>query len=104
MALDWCSGTEIVGDGKGVLVKPVQAYDEPVTIVSTWGNALDYMPDDRDFTTQLQFLYDNPHERLATAERGMNAARKWNWDLATDVVQSAIETTMAKRRAMLPAQ
>ncbi len=98
IALDWCSGTEICGDGKGVLVKPL-----PYKSVSTWGGALDYHVDEDDLVAQLHRLYDNPDERRAIARRGMEWARTVSWDAAADSVQRVIERVMAKRQSIPPA-
>lgn len=98
MALDYCSGREICGDGRGVLIKPLD-----YTNASTWGNALDYHPDVNDFAAQLERLYAHPHERAAIAERGMAWARLTTWDAAADNVQMVIERVMAKRAALPPA-
>lgn len=99
MALDYCSGAEICGDGKGVLIQPID-YAVP----GTWGNAEDKFPDMNDLVGKLQHLHDHPHERAAIAERGMAWARQQTWDAAADAVQDAIERVMAKRRAIPPAQ
>ena len=101
MAIEWCSGAEICGDGYGVLVDRI-AHTE----VSTWGGALDYFADYDDFAKQLQFLYDHPEERHAIAQRGMERARTWTWDASVDNVVKVIERVMDKRRAIppLPAQ
>jgi glycosyltransferase involved in cell wall biosynthesis len=95
IALDWCSGTEIAGDGKGILV---QALD--YTSVSTWGGALDKYADPVDLASKLQWLYDAPHERKAIAQRGMTWSRLQSWDAAADSVQKVIERVIEKRRAV----
>lgn len=95
MASDYCSGPEIVGDGKGVLIKTLDAF-----AVSTWGNALDRLPDDNDFGAKLQWLYDNPAERAALAEKGMAAARSHTWDHAADAVQATLLKVYEKRKAL----
>lgn len=77
MALDWCSGTEICGDGKGVLVKSLDYQT-----VSNWGNALDYHPDVHDFAEKLAWLADHPDERHRIAERGQAWAQSFKWDSA----------------------
>jgi glycosyltransferase involved in cell wall biosynthesis len=97
MAMDYCSGAEICGNGNGVLIKPVD-----YTSVSTWGGALDYHPDVQDFADKLQWLHDNPDERRAIARRGMEESRKHTWDAATDAVQGAIEQALSKRRKSVP--
>ena len=94
-ALDWCSGTEICGGGFGELI-PALAY----TSYSTWGGALDKHPDMDAFVALLTRLHDNPDARRATAKRGMERARTWTWDAATDNTAMVIERIMSKRRAM----
>lgn len=85
LALDYCSGAEICGEGRGALVKPL-----PYTTVSTWGNALDHHPDVADFTATLTRLHTYPAERRAIAERGMTWARSLSWDAAADAVYHAL--------------
>lgn len=96
MALDWCSGTEIVGDGKGLLIPPI-AY----TSVSTWGNALDKFPDLDHMVSELQRMHDHPDERSVIARRGMEWAREQLWSKAVDNVVSAIERVVVKRQQMV---
>lgn len=92
IALDWCSGTEICGDGKGILIAPIE-YDS----IGTWGGAVDKYPNTPQLTAELQKLYDNPDEKRAIAKRGMNWARQQSWDLAADSVVKVIERVMSKR-------
>lgn len=93
IALDYCSGTEICGDGKGVLVKPIEYW-----AVSTWGSAKDMFPDMDDFWIQLQRLYDSPHERAVIAEKGMNWSRQQTWDKPADVMYTVLQGVMEKRQ------
>lgn len=92
MAMDWCSGTEIVGNGKGLLVNPI-AYRS----VSTWGNALDCYPDIDHAVSLLNRMAENPDERRLIARKGMEWARQHTWDHAADAVQGCIERVLAKR-------
>lgn len=80
-AMDYCSGREIVGDGKGLLIKPIE-----YTNVSTWGGADDYFPDVGDFVAKLNEIYHNPPVRQMIAQKGMAWSRQQSWDLATDNV------------------
>lgn len=98
MALDYCSGPELVGEGRGALIKTID-YTEP----GTWGGAEDHFPDMDHFVSQLQWLHDRPAERAALAERGMAWSRLQTWDNAADAVQAAIERVIAKRKAIPPA-
>jgi len=95
IALDYCSGTEICGDGKGGLIKPL-----PFTSVSTWGGALDKYADLTDLTAQLQRLHDHPAERAALAEKGMAWARAQTWDAAADAMQDAVERVIKARKTL----
>lgn len=100
MALDWCSGTEICSDNKGILIDPL-----PYTSISTWGGSLDKYPNVEQITSKLQWLYDNPHERKSMAQRGMIWARTITWDAAADAVQRVIERVVQKRsRLTVPQQ
>jgi glycosyltransferase involved in cell wall biosynthesis len=99
MAMDYCSGTEIVGDGRGCLVKPID-----YSVIGTWGGARDYFPDKADFIGQLQWLHDHPAERAAMAERGMAWAREQTWDKAADATIAVLEAANARRKAWLAAQ
>lgn len=99
IAQDYCSGPEIVGEGRGMLI-PTTGYGVP----GTWGGAEDYFPDMRALVMSLQALYDGPAERAVIAERGMKAAREWTWDSAADAMQAAIDGVMARRALIPPAQ
>ncbi|GEM_PF-2364062 len=89
MAMDWCSGTEICGDDKGVLVKPLDYIT-----VSSWGNALDYHPDVQDFSDQLTWLYDHPAERQRIAQTGQAWARTLTWDAAADKLAGILRSVV----------
>lgn len=93
IAQDYCSGTEIVSGGKGMLIRSVEGADT----IGTWGGAVDKVPDVLDFTDALEFLYDFPGERRAMADRGMAWARAQTWDAATDAVSSVFDAVLARR-------
>lgn len=100
MALDYCSGMEIVGEGRGCLIR-----DTGHTVPGTWGGAEDRYPDMAHFVEQLNWLYHNPAEREAMAQRGMAWARAQTWDRATDAVHGVLERVATERAARLaPAQ
>ena len=63
IALDYCSGTEICGDRRGVMVNAID-----YTTVSTWGGALDKHPDIADLTSKLQMLYGQPRRAARDGE------------------------------------
>lgn len=100
-AQDWCAGTEVVGEGRGVLIPSV-----PYFIPSTWGGALDRLPDYDALTRKLQWLYDNPDARRALAKQGEEWARRQTWDIAVDTAASVINSALEKRanraRAIIP--
>ena len=90
IAMDYCSGREIVGDGRGVLINPL-----PFANYSTWGGSMDKFPDVAHFVEQLHRLNDEPHQRAELARVGMEWARAQTWDHATDNVAMVIERAMA---------
>lgn len=97
IAMDYCSGTEVCSDGKGVLVKP-----HSFSTTSTWGGALDKFPDVDDFVVGLQMLYDSPERRALIAKAGMEWSRSHTWDKAADVVMETIERVMSTPRIPVP--
>lgn len=97
MAQDWCAGTEVLKDGRGILIPSIDYF-----MPSTWGGALDKLPDIGVFTSKLQWLYDNADERRAMAKRGMDFARTCTWDTATDNAIVAIEKALARKKPIQP--
>lgn len=93
IAQDWCAGTEVLKDGRGILIPSIDYF-----MPSTWGGALDMLPDYHVMTEKLQWLFDNPAERAAMAKRGMEWARAQSWDTATDAAVVAIEKALAKKK------
>lgn len=93
IAMDYCSGTEICGDGKGVLVKTM-----PYEMTSTWGGAIDKLADIDDFVAGLQMLHDSPERRTLIAKAGMDWSRAHTWDGAADVVMGTIERVMSRQQ------
>ncbi len=98
IAQNYCSGPEIVGGGKGVLVKTI-GYPH----AGTWGGSEDHFVDVADLTKKLNWLHNNPMARVAMAERGMKWARAQTWDNAADQVNKAVEWTARKYQAMAAA-
>lgn len=96
VAMDYCSGREIVGDGKGLLIKPIDYVN-----VSTWGGADDYFPDIDDFVKQMGDIYHNKPIREMIAQKGMEWARRQSWDMATDGVYEMLVNL--KRVQQVPA-
>ncbi len=93
LAMDYTSGTEICGDDKGVLVKPL-----PFEQIGTWGGAIDKFPDIEDFVRGLQMLYDSLERRKLIADKGMAWSRTHTWDGAADVVQQTVERVMSRQQ------
>lgn len=96
IAQDWCAGTEVLTDGRGILIPPIDYF-----MPSTWGGALDKLPDLNVMTDKLQWLHDNREERLAMAKRGMEWARRQTWDIAVDNAVAAIEKAVAKKKPVI---
>lgn len=96
-AQDYSSGTEVVGDGRGILVKSIDYFN-----LSTWGGAADKLPDYGDYLKQLKHFEANKEEAAATAKRGMEWARGYTWDMAADATMAAINDVMEKRKKTPP--
>lgn len=92
IALDWCSGTEIVGEGRGMLIEP-QEY----TTVSTWGGALDKFPKMDCLISALHHLHDDESARRHMAEKGMTWAKEQRWSAAAENALMALETALEQR-------
>lgn len=75
IALDYCSGTEIVGDGKGVLIPSID-YSVP----GTWGGAEDRFPVMRVLEDALLRLYEDVPYRTEVADAGCAWAQTQTWD------------------------
>lgn len=84
-ALDWCSGTEIVDEGRGLLIARA-----PELRYGTWGNAMDADPVTGDLVKKLNWFYKNKKARSAMAEKGREWAAARTWDKATDAVEATI--------------
>lgn len=97
-AMDYSSGTEIVGEGRGILVKAT-----PYFHLSTWGGAADKLSDYNDYIRQLQHFYDHKEDAAATAKRGMEWARGYTWDMAADATMTTIQEIMERRKKATPA-
>lgn len=94
IALDYCSGTEICGDGRGVLIKALD-YGVP----GTWGGAVDKFPDMDDLREKLQALYSDTTHRAYVAQRGRAWAQQQTWDAAAINAQAVIDKA---RRTVTP--
>lgn len=97
LALDWCSGTEIVGEGRGFLVNRIPYMEH-----GTWGGALDAFPDVRDLAAALKVIYEFPKHAAAVAEAGYQWAIQQTWDVATDQAEAVITAALARDRKDRP--
>jgi glycosyltransferase involved in cell wall biosynthesis len=94
LALDWCSGPEIVGEGRGLVVKRLDYMEH-----GAWGGARDAFPDMADFVSKLNLLYHNPAQAQALAEAGYQWARAQTWDVAADQVEAVIVRALKRARS-----
>jgi glycosyltransferase involved in cell wall biosynthesis len=96
IAQDWCSGTEIVGEGRGYLVPVLRdIYGEPVMQYSTWGNAKDAIPDNRAFVAALNDIYYNPKKAAGIAQTGYEWAIQQTWERLGEQVAAVIQRVTA---------
>jgi glycosyltransferase involved in cell wall biosynthesis len=90
-AQDWCSGTEVVSEGRGYLVNVLRdQYGNRVMTPGTWGNAQDAIPDSRHFAELLNECYGKPTEAAAIAERGYQWAIQQTWEACGAAVERII--------------
>ena len=75
--MDYCSGTEICGEGRGVLI-PRLDYME----YGTWGGARDAFPDLKALERELNMLYCYPERAAGIASVGYEWAVQQTWDKA----------------------
>lgn len=92
LAMDYCSGTEIVGGGKGYLVKTDTHYR-----YGTWGNARDFDPDLNHFVSLLNEIYEHPLRAQGVADVGYAWARAQSWDNAATAVEETLRAVVEKR-------
>lgn len=91
IAMDWCAGTEVVGNNQGYLVK----RNESTRKIGTWGNAFDYDPDMKDLTRVFNEIYSNPKQAAAIAENGRKFSIQRTWDKTADAVESVLNEVKA---------
>jgi len=91
LALDWCSGPEIVGEDRGLLVQRLEYME-----YGTWGGAKDAFPNLKDLTAKLGRLYDDRTLAAHLAETGYQWARTLSWETATDQVEDVIQRALAR--------
>ena len=92
MALDWCSGSEIVGDGKGMLIRRSNYME-----YGTWGHARDAFPDMDDWLAKLNVLYNQPDQRAAITAKGYEWAIQQTWDVAADQFETTLKDVLSKQ-------
>ena len=92
LAMDYCSGTEIVGGGKGYLVKTGKDFR-----YGTWGNARDFDPDLEHFVSLLNEIYTHPLRAQGIADVGYEWARAQSWDNAATAVEDTLRAVVEKR-------
>lgn len=97
LALDWCSGPELVGGGRGWLVRRI-AYMEH----GTWGGALDAFPDLPHLVECLNDIYYRPSAAAAVAASGYEWAVRQTWDVATDQTETVIQAALTRQRSQEP--
>ncbi len=91
--LDWCSGTEIADDGKGILVKRL-LYME----YGTWGGARDAFPDMGDWVAKWNECYHNRDKIKAMAIAGYEWIKTLTWDNATNQFETVLKRVIDEQR------
>lgn len=96
-AMDYCSGTEVVGSGRGLLINAL-----PFTSIGTWGGAEDRFADEANMIDGMNLFYSNPAHRQVVADRGMEWARQRAWDAAADVFENELRQAIESFKAASP--
>lgn len=91
--LDWCSGSEIAGGERGVLVRRIDYMEH-----GTWGGARDGFPDMRNWVGQWSELYRNRARIDVLATKGREWAVQHTWDKATDQFETVLKRVAAEQR------
>lgn len=91
--LDWCSGSEIAGAGKGILVRR-HDYME----MGTWGGARDAFPDTRDWLHKWNHLYRNRDHIQILAINGYEWAKAQTWENAGNQFESVLRRIVTAER------
>lgn len=89
IALDYCSGPEICGEGRGYLIPKIDYME-----YGTWGGARDAFPDISALTRTLETVYCYPEQATAIAATGYEWARQQTWDRAADAVEAEIQSAL----------
>jgi len=94
LAQNWCSGTELCGNGRGLLCDS----KEPGRF-GTWGNAIDKDPDLDHALAILVDAYRHPGKAAAIRETALEAVKRETWDGAADVLDDGIRRVLERRAA-----
>ena len=94
IALDYCSGTEIIGSDRGWLIPRLEYMQ-----CGTWGGARDAFPNVPALIAALEEIYRNPAEAGARAERGFQWAQLQTWDVTTDQVEGVIQRIIRETKS-----
>ncbi len=103
IAMDWCSGTELLSDGRGFLVPAIKdSLGQTYMPRGTWGGARDMHPDPPTYINILNTAYSNPGLRQRMAETGYAFAKEQTWDKAADAVEEVLRQAVLKKKALPP--
>lgn len=91
--LDWCSGPEIAGGERGVLVRRIDYME-----MGTWGGARDAFPDMKNWIGQWCNLYKNRDRLARLATAGYEWAIQNTWDKAADQLETVLKRITADLR------
>lgn len=91
--IDWCSGSEIAGANKGILVRRI-TYDE----LGTWGGARDAFPDVPDWLMKWNHLYKNRDHIQIMAINGYEWAKQQTWEIAGNQFESVLRRIVTEQR------
>lgn len=93
MVLDWCSGSEIAGGGKGLLIRRIPYMEH-----GTWGGARDAFPDEADWLKKWNAMYHHRDWRDAIATRGYHWAVSNTWDKAADQFEAVLRRVVDEHK------
>lgn len=88
LALDYCSGPEIIGQGedaRGILIPAIE-----YTVNGTWGNAIDKFPNKQAIRDALDRLYNDKAFRAHLAQNALKRAQQQSWDEPAQAVYDAL--------------
>jgi glycosyltransferase involved in cell wall biosynthesis len=94
MVLDWCSGSEIAGEERGILVRRIDYMTR-----GTWGGARDAFPDMRDALAKLNAVYYDADLRQKLGNNGYKYATSYTWDMAADSLETVIKNAIKLRKS-----